>query len=129
MQKKLETKNKEDIKIKITSTPESQKTDKNDSFEMKPKISHLSHFSKARDFHIESLDDISEKDSVGLPSRSNTTFNDVLSKNNETSAEMKDRKKPNLHIFTQKPDSNPLFFNNFINKKEKRKPISFFQFL
>ena len=79
---------------------------------------HRSHFSKpmkekdspnGKEHKIESLDDISEKDSVGLPNNSSNAFSD-LSKSHEIenggSCDFKEiRKKPNLHIFTQNPEA------------------------
>lgn len=74
---------------------------------------------------IESLDDISEKDSVGLPNKSHHTINEEskskdLSENSFTETKEKKR-KPNLHIFTHSPhNNNALFFDTHFTRKEKR---------
>lgn len=78
---------------------------------------HLSHFSKptkespnSKEHRIESLEEISEKDSVGVRNNSSNAFSDQskLHDMSETggSTDFKEiRKKPNLHIFTQNPEA------------------------
>ncbi len=116
-----------EVKILINSPFLSHLDGSNNNSNESPnlKVQHparFSHFAKGKETHIESLDNISEKDSAVLQ---NLSMVSISSQNKtkeqiDTSDDSKElRKKPALHIFTQKTENNLLFFNK-MNEKRSR---------
>ena len=88
-----------------------------------------SHFGKPKEPHIESLDNISEKESALMRNHSIVS---ISSQNKtkeliDTSEDSKEaRKKPALHVFTHKTEEIQQFFNK-VNDKRSKKKIRIFQ--
>ena len=137
---KKEQKQQEEIKINILSTNLPGENNEN-SDNKTTKVAHLSHFSKPqikeipkeKEHRIESLEDISEKESVGLPTNSLNAISETsksrdISETGGSSDFKEFRKKPNLHIFTQNVE-NLMIYQKFNKISPDQRSKFIFNFL